>query len=310
MKSNIYHKQMRELGLNVKQYADLIGMPYEAVKDVIYDKEGNYSMEIKSLLRKNMMDKHQKIESDFENSKIKAMEIKQQNDSMNWYINEYTPEMLKEKLNLKSRKAFQEKYDIIIDDKKASSWFYNCILGKINYDNHEIRKDVVEQFVDQLYDILVNGNVRQYLNNGKSEVKPVVHKQKTNILKWFKSFDFKKYLKENDMSRTQLAENCDMNYTTLCHLIKKQRRLSYETENMKKLYDYVVNNKTPQPAEVLDLPIEIVKAGIEKIENEQPLYVDQQPIECDDNELLRRILVERLTDQEKMLIKLFGGKLD
>ena len=49
--SNIYLKQMQRLGLNPKQYATLIDMPYEVVKDFIYEREGEYDMTIKELLR-------------------------------------------------------------------------------------------------------------------------------------------------------------------------------------------------------------------------------------------------------------------
>ena len=61
--TNIYRRQMQELGLNPKQYAKLIDMPYEVVKDMLYDKEGEYSMEIKGLLRNTMFNKHQDIEN-------------------------------------------------------------------------------------------------------------------------------------------------------------------------------------------------------------------------------------------------------
>ena len=47
---NIYKRQMLKLGLTTKEYANLLDMPYEVVKDVIYDKEGDYKMVIKDFL--------------------------------------------------------------------------------------------------------------------------------------------------------------------------------------------------------------------------------------------------------------------
>ena len=44
--SNIYMKQMQELGLNPKQYAELISIPYGVVKDFIYGKEGDYEIDV------------------------------------------------------------------------------------------------------------------------------------------------------------------------------------------------------------------------------------------------------------------------
>ena len=46
---NIYKKQMQELGLNTKQYAELINIDYAIVKDFINDK-GDYNMGLKDLL--------------------------------------------------------------------------------------------------------------------------------------------------------------------------------------------------------------------------------------------------------------------
>lgn len=314
--TNIYRKQMQELGLNTKQYAELIEMPYEVVKDIIYDKEGDYSMEIKSLLRKNMMNRHQEIENNFENAKIKALELKQENNSMNWYINEYTPEMLKEKLNLKSRKAFEEKYDIIIDDKRASHWFYTCILGKTNYDNHEIRKDVVEQFVEQLYDILANGNDKKHLHSSKYPVTQVKNKKITSVLKWFKKFDIKKYLQENDLTQIEFCKKVGIDGGTLSRLIKNQKKLKYETESIKKIYNYLNNivnenvsyDKTTEAQEQDILENTLLKLRQE----EQPIFMttkEEPKIELLENDIIRRLLATRLTDEERALIELFGGKI-
>jgi len=305
--TNIYQKQMNKLKLNAKQYAELTGMPYEVVKDILYNKEGDYSMEIKNLLRKNMMNKHQEIENNYENAKIKALELKHESNSMNWYINDYTPELLTEILKLKSRKAFEDKYRIIVDDKLASHWFYTCILGKINYDNHEIRKEVVEQFVEQLYDIIVNKNADAYLKTSTDKIE-VKHHKKTSILKWFKNFDFKKYLKENDISRGELARICGVNYTTLCHLMNKGKKANYETEAMRKIYNYIHDiNEDNETSDTL--------MQLREMQNNEPVFISQKEepkieiINNDNDEILRKILINRLTEEEKELIRLFGGKI-
>ena len=310
--TNIYRKQMNKLKLNAKQYAELTGMPYEVVKDILYDKEGDYSMEIKNLLRKNMMNKHQEIENNYETAKFKALELKHENNSMNWYINEYTPELLKETLNLKSRKEFEDKYEIIIDDKPATHWFYVCLTGKKNYNNREIRKAVVEQFAEQLYDILVNRNENNYLRKPTNKV-AVAHKQKTSILKWFKKFDFDNYIKENDISKTILADKCDINYTTLCHLIKKRKHLTYETETMKKVYNYINNNVSYDSISEAQEQDIVSNTLLKLREEQQPIFMstkEEPKIEIINNDdIMRKILVSRLTEEEKALIELFGGKI-
>ena len=99
--TNIYLRQMQELGLNPKQYAKLINIPYEVVKDFIYGREGDYNMGLKDLLRRNMVEKHQEVEENFEGAKLKALEIKHNESDIyyiEWYNNEYSIELLKKKL--------------------------------------------------------------------------------------------------------------------------------------------------------------------------------------------------------------------
>ena len=132
---------MQELGLNPKQYAKLIDMPYEVVKDMLYDKEGDYSMEIKKILRNNMFNKHQDIENNFENAKFNAMRIKKEDseiDYLNWYEKDYIKDLLFEKLPVSSITDFEKRYCIMVDGKRASHWYYTLLCGKREYDGHYI----------------------------------------------------------------------------------------------------------------------------------------------------------------------------
>ena len=151
--TNIYRRQMQELGLNPKQYAKLIDMPYEVVKDMLYDKEGDYSMEIGNILRKNMFNKHQDIENNFENAKFNAMRIKKEDSEI---------DLLFEKLPVSSITDFEKRYCIMVDGKRASHWYYTLLCGKREYDGHYIDVRKKRNFLEQLYDILVNDNADNY----------------------------------------------------------------------------------------------------------------------------------------------------
>lgn len=257
--TNIYVRQMQELGLNPKQYAELIEIPYGVVKDFIYGREGDYEMGLKDLLRRNMLEKHQEIEENFEGAKIKAAEIKHNEgvDLRKWYENEYTPELLLNTLGLRSRVDFERKYDIILDGKRASHWFYVCLTGKTNYDNHEIRLDIQDQFIRQLYDILVNNNAEKYKREEPTEVKifPSQRKPKKNneyknmYFKWFREFDIRRFIKEQDITQSQLAKEINVGLRTIGDLVNERH---YTKRTLQKLYNYV-NKVQPNGSEIVDI---------------------------------------------------------
>lgn len=244
--TNIYVRQMQQLGLNPKQYAELIEIPYGVVKNFIYGKEGDYEMGLGDLLRRNMLQKHQDIEENFEEAKLKATEIKYKDGSnvRDWYENEYTPELLLNTLGLRSRKDFERNYDIMVDGSRASHWFYVCITGKTNYDNHEVRKDVQDQFIEQLYDILVNNNIERYKREEPTEVKifpsqrrPIKNKgYKNKYFKWFREFDIKQFIKEQGLTQVELATALHVGTRTVNDLVNQRH---YTKRTLQKLYDYV-----------------------------------------------------------------------
>lgn len=354
---NIYRKQMQELGLNTKQYAELIGMPYEVVKDFLYDKEGDYSMDIKSILRGNMLSKHQEIENDYENAKIRATEIKYRDntDKRSWYENEYSIELLLNTLHLKTRAEFGRTYEIKINGKPASKWIGYCMMSKINYDNHEVSKDIQDQYIEQLYDILVNGNKEKYLrkdsikvSNDKTKRPPKkVEEYKNEYFKWFVNFDIKGFMKRHKLNNNDLANALQVGACTTSYLVSKRH---YTKRTLQKLYDYVKkvekdnydiiateylleqeeksntqdidNSPINEEIEILDTndatpdnsTSDIIDNSTHQIElDNMPVVMmgnTEPSIEIIDNsEILRKILINRLTDEEKELIRIFGGKL-
>ena len=308
---NIYRKQMQELGLNTKQYAELINMPYEVVKDIIYDKEGEYSMDIKNILRRNMIDKHQEIENDYDNAKFKAMEIKNEVDYLDWYNNEYSIDLLKDKLHVRTLIEFKREYNLMVNGKKASDWIYSVLTSKREYPGHEIEKSKKIQFVKQLYDLLVNDNKEEYTKRKTIKVK----NEKINYEKWYKDFNVKQFMSKNHLSNTMLEEALNYSPAVISRLVNKRK---HSKNSLIALYDYVQkfendyqniaskyideqddNNATSKltTASTTNEPFNItMKAPEVSIVNEQ-------------EELLRKILINRLTEEEKMLIELFGGKI-
>lgn len=340
---NIYEKQKKKLGLTTKEYAQLLNMPYEVVKDIIYEKEGDYSMEVKNVLRNNMFNRHQEIENS-EDTKIKVLEIKNKEiDYLDWYNKEYTKEMLFDKLKINSIVEFEKKYLIEVNNKKASHWFYTTIVPKISYAGHEIQKDKKREFVKQLYDIIVNDNEKQYsiVQRGR-----VINNNVNEVMRWYKNFDFNKYLEENHLTQLDLSKRTGLSKSTLNNLINNQSTMKYTSSQMKELYNYFhlidmpktsvsvedirkaqINGDTNKVQELKEQYIEdkrqqncrdkkyyVIKNDKLEFDEPKPLVFNDSDFEPpkehidSKNEALRKLLINRLTE-EKMLIELFGGKI-
>jgi len=241
--NNIYVKQMQRLGLNPKQYAELIDIPYEVVKDFIYNKEGEYKMGLKELLRKNMIEKHQEVEENYEEAKIKAMGIKHSEkeiDYLDWYNNEYSVSMLKSILKLKSISEFKKNYDLLYKGERFSNWTYQLLLGKKEYAGHEIDTNKKLEFIKQLYDILINKNGDKYLRS-----KPFSNDStsKTKILKWYKKFNLKKYIESKNMTQSDFSRETGVSTGVISKLINNPKS-NYITTNLVTIYNYVMSNPT------------------------------------------------------------------
>ena len=348
--TNIYIKQMKRLGLNVKQYAQLLNMPYEVVRDFIYRKEGDYSMGITDMIRRNMINKHQEIEQDNDNAKIKALEIKQKDYSdfyyLNWYQKVYNVELLKRTLNIKSLAQFEKKYCITTNYSKASNWTYQILLSKRESKRQTVDKKKKIEFIKQLYDIIENKNGKLYKNNEPKKVAKQLGKTSSEDLrKWYKKFDIKTYKEEHNITNGDLSRELDLGICTISHLVSKN---FYTDNTLEKLYNYIkekqeeqdykdiakkyvdeeiLDNKEvkdekeiyetvvyPRDYETLneedkDTIIIEQKLSEENLKNECELQQEIYKSTNTNDEILRKLLINRLTEEEKMLIELFGGKI-
>lgn len=254
---NIYRKQMIELGLNTKQYAQLLEMPYEVVKDIIYDKKGDYSMGIKDLLRKNMMNKHQELEKDFDNTKMKASEIKmnekinnekENNEYIDWYKTFNSQEFMK-KYNLTNRQ---------IANDMNMAYSSACILTSGNY----VSRKGIKKYYEYVNEI----------EEKNIEVLDIEDKQETYEAKVNENVIDEPYVK--------VVENGNNT------ILKPQ--------------PVILNVSEIKDDEVLSMPRELAKNIADSID---------EHIAKTTNEMLRKILINRLTEEEKTLIKIFGGKI-
>ena len=371
---NIYKRQMLKLGVNTYEYSKLIDMPYDIVKNYVYEKEGDYDMNIRNILNKNMISKHQEIEQDIDNAKIKANEIKLATDEeyIKWYDEEYTRDLLFKKLHINSLIEFQNKYLITINGKPASKWFYVMIVGKTNYEGHPVRQEIKSEFVKQLYDIIVCDNASKYLREeGIQPIKRDKYKKNIdkNLKSWFENFDINEFKKTNNLTNITLGLEIGVSKATIDLLIAKKR---YTNKTLKNLYDYVMSkennveindeviNESVKEIDNENLTNEIRKAQIngetDKVEELKEQHYENLLEEDDNNpsskitmqvpeihhedvkdvkienmdlvkllakeiknelqtqynedyDKLKKMLISKLTEEEKELITLFGGKI-
>jgi len=172
-------------------------------------------------------------------------------------------------------------------------------------------------------------NKHQEIENNKEEKKVEALKLKTEIVKnsrnvnnineellnWYNNFDFKKFIKENKLTIKEVSDGTGIPRGSISYTINK---ISIPTENrILKLKKFVESFKitiTPDERtaivseESIMKPFESVTVtGTAKVfdipaNNEDIMKLDNE-------EILRNLLKDRLTEEEKTLIRIFGGKI-
>lgn len=322
----IYERQMKRLNLNLEQYSKLLQVPIEITRKLVKGEEFE-NMGINDFIRNNVLKKHNELEND-ENTALKVVEIKSESsenqfeeEAMNWYMNEYDKYDLYEKIGIKSQNDFAHKYEFTcntgrLKGKIPSESVYNRLL---RHDTGEIGVKVLPELVKQLYDLYINypESEKKYLrkNNLKKQYTCKKNGDK-ELVEWFKNFDFNNYFENKESGeKTRIGKKLNINYSTVYALFNK----AYIPNDsvLKKLKNYfdnvdnVDNQETIEPVEeeieILDLP----RQEEINFEDNNVQDVNKQEIRTNTQEdLLRRILITRLSQEEKELIRLFGGKVD
>ena len=158
-----------------------------------------------------------------------------------------------------------------------------------------------------LYDCFVNEKIEKDDNKINTRRRYVRKNNDDDLLKWYKEFDFEGFLTKKDIKIKDFAKKVGLAYSTTCQIVKKSACYSPSNFVILKLKDYVESNPINEK-EILEQP-----KVIEEIENKpKQVTTIESPVEYptqNENEILKSLIKERLTDQEKYLIKLFGGNL-
>lgn len=332
---NIYQRQMKELGLNLDQYSKFLGIPKSITKKII---NGNgevvEDMEINSFLRKNLFGKHQEVENNKEEKKAEALNIKlmrgensyetkkqwllekyPNSEEVKWYINEY------------NKKEYFEKHDIQNRADLMRRYKFTCKTGRLK-NQKEVGITTIERLTEkkydelgtqsayplicQLYDCLALGNIkkrtekaRSYYYSGNAQKGKrgfqtnEYTEEEQKLINWFYTFDLKGFGNAHDITTTQMARDLKTSGSTIKAIKKGTYKPSMKLA--KRLKDYVdsFENKveiqtTIDNIETFNIPV--VNEHLEIMEN-------------NNEEILRNLLKDRLTEEEKTLIRIFGGRI-
>lgn len=319
----IYERQMKRLNLNLEQYSKLLQVPIEITKKLVNGEEFE-NMGINDFIRNNVLKKHNELETD-ENTALKVVEIKSESsenqfeeEAMNWYMNKYDRDDLYEKIGVKSQFEFMYKYEFTCNTgrlrgRTLSESVYNRLLRR---DTENIGIKVLPELVKQLYDLYINypESEKRYLRTNKLQKKYIYTiNRDIELVEWFKNFDFDNYFKTKKAGeKGRIGKKLDINYSSAYALFNKVYIPSGDVlKKLKDYFDNIDNQETIEPVEeeieVLDLPrqeeINFEDNNVQDV-NEQEIRTNTQ------EDLLRRILITRLSQEEKELIRLFGGKVD
>lgn len=324
---NIYKRQMEKLGLSLEQYSKLMDIPIEITKKIINEKEVVKDMNINNFLRKNMFDKHQELENDVENTQLEIAKIKVENKDIfghpkiqkiisehpndkefYWYLTEFDKDYYFEKFNVTSLTNLIHRYNFYTTNGRCTGQISTSTIQRViekKYD--QVGIEPLYDVSKMLYDCFVNEKIEKDDNKINTRRRYVRKNNDDDLLKWYKEFDFEDFLTKKDIKIKDFAKKVGLAYSTTCQIVKKS--VYYDPSNfvILKLKDYVESNPINEK-EILEQP-----KVIEEIENKpKQVTTIENPLEYsiqNENELLRSLIKERLTDQEKYLIKLFGGNL-
>lgn len=327
---NIYKRQMNELGLDIDQYSNMVEIPKKIVKKMI---NGNgevvKDMEINNFLRKNLFTKHQEIEGNKEEKKIEALDIKMkkgENTSENkkqfllnkypdskevqWYINEYDKDTYFKKYNIKNKFDLMKRYKFDCNKgrlKGLKEVGVNTIDRLINKQYNELGKDTAYTLICQLYNCLELGNIKKEaeeekkynIEKGIKGFRPIEYtKEEQELREWYKDFDLEKFVIKNSILYKDIAEAINIPHGSVYPM--KKKIYTPNIEILKKLKEYVDSFENKHDNIIINALVE----KNEPVINEKPQEI------INDNEIaLRNLLKDRLTEEEKTLIRIFGGKI-
>lgn len=327
---NIYKRQMNDLGLNVEEYSKMLDIPKSVVAKMI---NGNGevvdNMEINNFLRKNIFTKHQEVENNKEEKKVEALNVKlmrgensyetkkqwllekyPNSKEVLWYVNEYDRDTYFAKNNVQNKADLMRRYTFTCNTgrlKGLKEVGLSTIDRLVNKQYNELGIYTAYPLICQLYDCLELGNIKANSNykpkyNNKIQIENKKEEQK--LKDWFYNFDFKDFCNKHEITTTQFALDIKTSVTTVKAI--KIGKYKPSMKLTKRLKDYVDSFENKFETQIEEKQLDIST-------NEEKLILPLDNVKIigtlTQEELLRNLLKDRLTEEEKTLIRIFGGRI-
>lgn len=370
---NIYQRQMRDLGLDIDQYSQMLEIPKSITKKIV---NGNgevvkNNMEINNFLRKNLFNKHQEVEKNKEEKKVETLNVKlirgensyeskkkwllenyPESKEVQWYINEYDRDTYFAKNNIKNKADLMRRYNFSCNVgrlKKQEKVGISTIDRLVNKQYDELGIKSAYPLICQLYNCLELGYIEDIQEskkdiNTKKGVRGFQKKEYTeeeqNLRKWFSNFDLEEFITKNGISYKSFSNATGIakqsiysvklkKYIPSCEILRNmkefvskfepviipdERTAIVSEESIMRPFESVTvtgNAKVfdiPEDRDIMKLDNAVVSNGF--ITTAPIGESTITPLYNESEEMLRNLLINRLTEEEKMLIKLFGGKIE
>lgn len=235
----------------------------------------------------------------------------------------YTKENIDE---IEFDKVAYKEYKRMETENKYTRWWAN-----FNIEEWLIENDIpVKKFTEEAhighasYYYIINNKVKpssQTLKKIKDYVErkenEKMGKEQSELQLWFGNFDLKKFTQDNNITMLDLAKELSLSASTTFALVGKKEYYKPSESVLERVKNFVDNYKK-ETIEVLDLeetqeiePLESFQIGntiVTPMENGMGFTSANNGENAIINGL-KELIKERLTEQEKALIKLFGGDI-
>ena len=328
---NIYKKQMNQLGLNIREYSKLLGVPEEVIRKNINGKgEVVKNMDINNFLKKNLFIKHQEVEENKEQKKMEALDIKlsrgensfenkkiwllekyPESKEVNWYVNEYDRDTYFEKYGIKNKFDLMRKCNFRCD---AGRLRYGGEVGESTIDRltkkeyKQLGKDTAYSLICQLYNFFVLGKNKEEIKTYEKNEDKNIGNSYQDLKEWYDNFDFKSYFNNLNKSSAAIAREVKVSPTTIKAI--KTRKYRPSNSMILKMKKYVEkNSKKNKYIEVPKKDEEKIVATSEEINIPMIPSQEEEFMKVNENFIMRNLLKDRLTEEERTLIRIFGGQI-
>ena len=161
--------------------------------------------------------------------------------------------------------------------------------------------------------------VDNYKKNEKEE-KQIKTSRDSELLKWHYNFDYDEFMLKHNITNRQIAEDINVAISTSWALTSKKYYIPSEKVLIKiKKYVESYEEKEEKMKEIEIIDEDIIETHCEtntnianSNENEKLDTFIEKEEKCENeclNDVLKNLLKDRLTEEEKKLIEIFGGKI-